>query len=134
MSQFGDLRQFLDRDLTLQVADKEYTIPAPTAEKGLQMRVNAFSGAMSDGDEVIAAVELCGGRWDDEKNEWVKPKGSVFAKLMREQDWYTVHRVIKTALMYYSVSREAAHNYWRTGSIVGDDDDLEESPQQSSNS
>lgn len=131
MSDFGDLRQFLDRDLTLTVGDKEYTIPAPTAEKGLQMRVNAFSGAMNDADEVIAAVELCGGRWDDEKDEWVKPKGSLFARLMREQDWYTVHRVVKTGLMYYSVSREGAATYWRTGKLFEDDADLEESPVQS---
>lgn len=132
MSDFGDLRQFLDRDLTLTVDGKAYTIPAPTAEKGLQMRVNAFSGTMTDADEVIAAVELCGGRWDAEKNEWVKPKGSLFARLMREQDWYTVHRVIKTGLMYYSISREGAATYWRTGSILGDDPDQEESPEPSS--
>ena len=126
MSDFGDLRQFLDRDLTLPVGDKEYTIPAPNAEKGLELRARALSGTMTEADEIIAAVELCGGKWDDDKDDFVKPKGSVFAKLMREQDWATVHRVIKTGLIFYSVSRERAAIYWRTGNLF--EDDLEDSP------
>lgn len=134
MSDFGDLRQFLDRDLTLTVEGKEYTIPAPTAEKGLDLRAWAAGGGMNDEDEVKAAVELCGGKWDDEKGDFVKPKGTVFARLMREQDWYTVYRVIKTGLIYYSVSRTYAMNYWRTGNMLDADADLEESPPEQSNS
>lgn len=134
MSDFGDLRQFLDRDLTLTVDGKEYTIPAPNAEKGLDLRAWAAGGGMNDEDEVKAAVELCGGKWDDEKGDFVKPKGTVFARLMREQDWYTVYRVIKTGLIYYSVSRTYAMNYWRTGNMLDGDADLEESPPEQSNS
>jgi hypothetical protein len=128
VSQFGDLRQFLDRDLTLQVGDKEYTIPAPNAETGLNLRARVVMGEMQDFDEVIAGVELCGGKWDTDKNEWVKPKGSIFARLMREQDWDSVYRIIKTALIFYSVSRERANIYWRTGGLF-EDGELEGSPQ-----
>ena len=126
MTTFGDLRQYLDRDLTLTVDGKEYTIPAPNASKGLEMRARAATGEMDDAEEVIAGVELCGGKWDEEKGDFTKPKGSVFARLMREQDWATVYRVIKTALIYYSVSREHGEIYWRTGSLF--EDDQQEAP------
>ena len=128
MSDFGDLRQFLDRDLTLTVDGNTYTIAAPTAEKGLELRARVVMGQMTDFDEVVSGAELCGGKWDAEKGEWIKPKNSVFAKLMRDLDWDSVYRVIKTALIFYTVSRERAVVYWQTGSMFEDEDNLEESP------
>lgn len=122
MPDFGDLRQYMPRDLTLTVGDKTYTIPAPNADKGLELRAWAMSGSMTEADEITAGVELCGGKWDEAKGDFTKPKGSVFAKLMREQDWATVHRVIKTALVFYGVSRERAAIFWRTGDFFEDDE------------
>lgn len=117
MSDFGDLRQYLDRDLTLTIDGKAYTIPAPNAEKGLELKAKAISGRMTDMEETVAGVELMGGKWNDDKGTWVKPKGSVFAKLMAEQDWDAVYRTAKTALLFFTVSRELAVDFWQTGSV-----------------
>lgn len=128
MSDFGDLRQFLARDLILAIDGQEYTVTAPNAEKGLELMARVVnSNPFSD---MQVGVEILGGRWDDDKKTWVKTKGSVFARLMKEQDWPTVQRVAMTCMMYFLVNEDIATRYWRTGTVAlgSDDDDKESSP------
>lgn len=132
MSDFGDLRQFLARDLVLAIDGDEYTVTAPNAEKGLEMMSRVVGPNSNPLADMQVGVELLGGRWDDDKKTWVKTKGSTFAKLMKEQDWDTVHRVAMTSMLYFLVDKNVATRYWRTGSVAlgSDDDDQESSPSQ----
>lgn len=133
MADFGDLRQYLARDLVLAIDGDEYTVTAPNAERGLEMMARVINS--NPLEDTKLGVELLGGKWDDEKKTWVKTKGSVFAKLMKEQDWPTVHRVAITCMLYFLVNDEIATRYWRTGSTslgTADDDDKESSPSPAS--
>lgn len=132
MSEFGDLRQFLARDLTLAIDGQEYTVTAPSAEKGLEMMSRAVASKANPLSDMQLGVELLGGKWDDDKKTWIKTKGSTFATLMREQDWDTVQRVAMTSMLYFLINRDVAVRYWRTGSVTlgSDDADQESSPSQ----
>lgn len=121
MAAFGDLNQYLDPHLTLPIKGRDFVVEAPSANEGLRLKARVLGDEpMTDLDETKLAVSLLGGRYDEKNDKWVGPKGSVFSQMMNHADWDSVYRAAKTALIYFTISREIAEIFWQTGEMFAD--------------
>ncbi|QFG13451.1 tail assembly chaperone [Gordonia phage Powerball] len=145
---FQDLSEFFTPGLQLPIRGKTYTIPAPSAQEGLRLRMlfSTTNFGLSDEAETAEIMKLLGAEWkpnivsiplidpttgapavDDKGNELTHEmdqgtyEGGVFQEMSDDGlTWPEIMHAGRTAMLDIGVGRTLAEVHWQTG--LADDD------------
>ncbi|QFP97046.1 tail assembly chaperone [Gordonia phage Suerte] len=145
---FQDLSEFFTPGLQLPIRGKIYTIPAPSAQEGLRLRMlfSTTNFGLSDEAETAEIMKLLGAEWkpnivsiplidpttgapavDDKGNELTHEmdqgtyEGGIFQEMSDDGlTWPEIMHAGRTAMLDIGVGRTLAEVHWQTG--LADDD------------
>lgn len=138
---FDDLSKFFTPGLALPIRGKTYTIPAPTAEEGLRIKLSFDNNLkMSDTTELEQIMRLLGAEWvpnevdvpvidakdnivvDDDGNPVMRTVdqgtyvGGIYSEMAADGlSWEEIMHAGRTALLDAGVGRTLAEVHWQTG-------------------
>ncbi|ARF62900.1 hypothetical protein B1H20_17025 [Streptomyces violaceoruber] len=119
---FEALEAFLDDVLELPVTGKDgvervYRIEDPAAEDGVRIeKITTLAARMVAGGAPVDSQALD----DEEELDLYKMcLGDQYDPLLREVSWSRFKHVAITAMMWITVDRETAAQYWKTGAQPG---------------
>ncbi|GGZ51829.1 DUF7426 family protein [Streptomyces rubiginosohelvolus] len=122
MAEFEALDAYLDDVLELPVTgtdgvERIYRIEGPTALDGVRIeKITTLAARMVAGGAPIEAQALD----DEEEIDLYKAcLGSQYEPLLNEVSWARFKHTAITAMMWITVDRETAAQYWKTGAQPG---------------
>jgi hypothetical protein len=113
MATFEALGELLDETLTLPVAGRTYTIPAPSAEVGLRTQaiIQAAAKAAQGGEADAELLDDVG-----ERDLFAEVLGEVYERMIADGvSWPALKHCALTAMIWIASGVEQAEAYWRTG-------------------
>lgn len=120
---YADLSDFLDDDgLTVTLRGKEYLIPSPDAEKGLQLAAMANIGVKAKLGQDITEEQMRSIQIDTEGKDFIRfvlTDAVVDQMIVDGISWVALSRVAQYAFTHFALNPETARKALEAGMFAG---------------